>query len=386
VAIVGAGPVGMEAALACVERGVPFRLYEAGHGVGAGIREWGHVRMFTPWQMTVSPRMVRVLDALGVEVPDDGHCPTGDELVEHALAPLADSPAIAGHLRLASPVRHIAREGLTKEQEIGSDVRAARPFRLIVDSPSGERVERARALIDCSGARALANTVGDGGVPAPGEQQLAAEMGREIPDEAQARAWAGSRVLLVGAGHSAQTAARAMMPLVEEGELAVTWSVRGREPDWGAVADDPLAERAALVAAARRIAGSPSVDFRPGTAVDALRRAERGIAVRLRSADGHEEVEVDRVLALTGRVGDHAIYRQLQVHECYATAGPMALAGRLLDDDGDCLAQTAHGSEALRTPEPGFFVLGAKSYGRNRTFLTRIGYEQVNEVIGMVAA
>jgi hypothetical protein len=108
------------------------------------------------------------------------------------------------------------------------------------------------------------------------------------------------------------------------------------------------------------------------------------IAVTLRN--GHaEEVEVDRVLALNGGVGDYSIYRQLQVHECYATAAPMKLSAALLGADaGDCLEQQSHGPETLTNPEPGFFILGAKSYGHNSQFLMRIGWEQVSDVFGLL--
>jgi hypothetical protein len=95
-------------------------------------------------------------------------------------------------------------------------------------------------------------------------------------------------------------------------------------------------------------------------------------------------VSVDRVVALTGAVGDHGLYRQLQVHECYATCGPINLSAALLGATGDCLAQTTHGAETLVNPEPGFFILGSKSYGRNNTFLMRIGWEQVDEVFGLL--
>ena len=44
----------------------------------------------------------------------------------------------------------------------------------------------------------------------------------------------------------------------------------------------------------------------------------------------------------------------------------------------------SHGAETLANPEPGFFVLGAKSYGRNPTFLMRVGWEQVEEVFGLL--
>ena len=105
------------------------------------------------------------------------------------------------------------------------------------------------------------------------------------------------------------------------------------------------------------------------------------IAVALRNG-GVAEVEVDRVLALNGGVGDASIYRQLQVHECYATAAPMALSAALLAQGGaggDCLAVPSTGPETLANPEPGFFILGAKSYGRNSQFLLRTGWRQVDD-------
>ncbi|HEY7215243.1 MAG TPA: hypothetical protein VIC28_11470, partial [Thermoanaerobaculia bacterium] len=100
---------------------------------------------------------------------------------------------------------------------------------------------------------------------------------------------------------------------------------------------------------------------------------------------GRERIAADRVLSLTGSVGDHELYRQLQVHECYATCGPINLSAAILGAGGaDCLAQTTHGADTLKNPEPNFFILGAKSYGRNNTFLMRIGWEQVAEVFGLL--
>ena len=63
----------------------------------------------------------------------------------------------------------------------------------------------------------------------------------------------------------------------------------------------------------------------------------------------------------------------------------MKLAAALLGSSSeDCLAQEGHGGETLLNPEPNFFILGAKSYGRNATFLMRVGWEQVREVFGML--
>ena len=93
------------------------------------------------------------------------------------------------------------------------------------------------------------------------------------------------------------------------------------------------------------------------------------------------------MLALNGGVGDFSIYRQLQVHECYATARADEALRRAARRArrGDCLEQQSHGPDTLTNPEPGFFILGAKSYGRNSQFLMRIGWAQVDDVFGLLA-
>ncbi len=128
--------------------------------------------------------------------------------------------------------------------------------------------------------------------------------------------------------------------------------------------------------------------MRTGVVLDDFEEGAAGLVVTLRSRDGSTEtVTVDRVLGLTGAVGDHAMYRQLQIHECYATSGPMKLAAALLGAaGGDCLAQESHGPETLVNPEPNYFILGAKSYGRNSTFLMRVGWQQVHEVFELLEA
>lgn len=58
----------------------------------------------------------------------------------------------------------------------------------------------------------------------------------------------------------------------------------------------------------------------------------------------------------------------------------MNLSAALLGSaGGDCLTQPSAGIEALRNPEPHFFILGAKSHGRLNTFLLRTGYQQIDQ-------
>ena len=389
VAVLGAGPTGLEAALAAVDTGRPFTVYEAAPKVAANVRSWGHVGLFTPWDMNVSPRMARHLAAAGVDVPAGDRCPTGAELADRLLAPLAALPEVAPHVRLGARVVAVGRQGLLKHEQIATPERGRRPFRLLVETDAGEVVDHADVVLDCTGSYGTPNPLGDGGIPAPGERSLDGAVCRRLPDlDAEAAQWAGCTVLLVGAGHSAQTAARSLASLAARSPgTEVVWAVRDPAPAWGAVDDDPLPERAALVAEAARLARGdhPGVRVRTGVVVESLARREGRVAVTLRNGRGAEEVVADRVLALTGSVGDHGLYRQLQVHECYATAAPMNLSAALLGAaGGDCLAQVGHGPEVLRNPEPNFFLLGSKSYGRNSQFLLRIGWEQVSDVFGLL--
>ncbi len=395
VAILGAGPIGLDAALGCVEAGMGCTVYESAPTVAGNIATWAHVRMFTPWSMNASHRMRRHLQAAGITVPDgDSEYPTGAEFTAGLLAPVAGLPELAGVVRTGARVLGISRYGLLKDDHIGAPARGAAPFRLLLgDNDGQEWTEDAEVVLDCTGSYPLANALGDGGLPAPGERRVADRIVRRIPNLAAHRgAWAGRVILLVGAGKSAQTAARDLAALVAAAPgTRLVWAVRDQDPDWGEIPADPLPGRQELVETAERLrAGTVAgVQVRTGVTVDGVRPTGGGgdqVAVTLRSADGQtEDVVVDRVLGLTGFLGDTSLYRQLQVHECYATAAPMNLSAALLaaagDGPVDCLTQPSHGIDALRVPEPNFFVLGVKSYGRNNTFLLRIGYQQVDEVI-----
>jgi hypothetical protein len=383
IAILGAGPIGLDAALAAAARGDDFEVFEAAPAVAGHLRRWGHVRMFTPWAMNVSPRMRAALPS----APGGDALPSGDELARELLEPIAALPALRHRIRLGTRVLAVGREGRLKHEAIGEPDRAATPLRLLVAGPGGgEAIVHADVVIDATGTYANPNRLGDGGIDAVNERLFEDRIERFLPSfGSEPGRWAGRTILLTGAGHSAQTAAVALARFARDaGGTRVVWAVRDPAPGWGVVASDPLPERAALGAAARQLAAgaSDALTLRAGCVTEALHARGDRIAVTLRNG-APEEIEVDRILALNGAVGDDSIYRQLQVHACYATAGPINLAAALLSAGAaDCLAAGAHGPEALRNPEPGFFILGAKSYGRNSRFLLRAGWQQVDDVFG----
>lgn len=380
VAILGAGPIGLDAALACADAGWPFTVYEAADTVAAHVRAWGRVRLFTSWDLNVSHRMRTHLP----HAPTGDGCPTGADLVTRLLDPVTALPALEGRIRLRTRVAAIARTGLLKHEQIGTGARAAAPFTLLLDTPDGEESAEAGLVLDCTGTYAVPNTLGAGGIPARGERALAHRITRTLPPLHDPDRWAGT-VLLVGAGKSAQTAARDLAVLPG---TRLEWIVRSPAPNWGAVPGDTLPGRQQLVVTSQEFADGIHERVTVHTGAHVLSLSPDGDRVRaiLATSNGPREVICDHIVALTGYVGDASLYRQLQVHECYATAAPMNLSATLLGSaGGDCLTQPAVGIDALRNPEPHFYILGAKSYGRLNTFLLRTGYEQVDEVIGAYA-
>jgi hypothetical protein len=85
---------------------------------------------------------------------------------------------------------------------------------------------------------------------------------------------------------------------------------------------------------------------------------------------------------MVGYRPDRSLYEELQVHECYATAGTMKLAAKLLSSNAgaDCLEKIETGDDVYDNPEPNFYVLGSKSYGRTTNFLIAKGLDQLNTV------
>ncbi|ANM30390.1 hypothetical protein ABI59_13625 [Acidobacteria bacterium Mor1] len=386
-AVIGAGPVGLEAALYAARLGHDVQVYERGD-VGGSVRLWGHVTLFSPWHLNRSKLGEEVLRLAGVSLAADDHFPRGQEYVEQYLEPLADSPQLRGRVHPHTRVVQIGRDGIGKSDALGGG-RERHAFRLLLEGPDGERIETADVVLDCSGTYGNAPWLGNGNVPALGERAASDRIAYVLRDltGSDRRRYEGKRVLLVGSGFSAATAIDGLLSLRD---TEVVWVTReeSHEP-YTLIDDDPLPERARLSAFANGLAkGEDSrVTFHAGSTVDRFEPAADGLHATLRTPTGPVDVEVDEVLAHVGYVPDSSIYRELQVHECYATGGPMKLAATLLaGSSADCLAQTSAGPDVLRNPEPDFYILGAKSYGRNSHFLIRLGLDQIREVFTLIEA
>ncbi|MGH3656035.1 MAG: FAD-dependent oxidoreductase, partial [Micromonosporaceae bacterium] len=222
VLVVGAGPVGLAAAAHLAERDVEFLVLESGDTVAASIAEWRQVRLFSPWRYDIDAAARRLLEADGWVAPDPDALPTGGELIESYLQPLAKLPTLAGRIRYGARVTTITRLGFDRVRSTGRD---QAPF--LVRLADGDEIV-GRAVVDASGTWRTPNVLGGYGIPAHGEPDAVTD-GRVIsalPDAlgVDRERFAGRRTAVVGAGHSAATT------LLDLAELAT--QVPGTEVVW----------------------------------------------------------------------------------------------------------------------------------------------------------
>ncbi len=385
IAVIGAGPVGLSAAARLVERDEPFVTLEAGSSVGTSVRDWGHVQLFSPWRYVVDPAARALLESTGWEAPDPDTFPSGDDLVDDYLAPLADHPAIAPGLRLRTRVTKVTRTGADKLVSAG---RAALPFELLVDGPDGPTRIRARAVIDASGTWTRPNPLGSDGLPVDGEVEAGDRVVHRIPD-ARGRdrdRYAGRTTAIVGSGHSAFNAVLELAALAEEvAGTEVIWAIRRQQTDdlFGGGADDALPRRGALGLTVRRLVDDGRVRLETDLRTTSVRR--EGEQVLLEGIDhlgvAREVGPVDEVVALTGFRPDLGLISELRVDLDPVVEAPAILAPLIDPNLHSCGTVPPHGATELAHPEPGYFTVGMKSYGRAPTFLLLTGYEQVRSVV-----
>lgn len=378
--VIGAGPMGLFAALEGVERGFDVTVLEKDE-VGSALLRWGPTRFFSPFGMNVPPAVRRELTGWEGPQPPDEALLTGSEMVSQLLVPLAGSIRLAGRVLTRHRVVGVARAGMTRMDFAGHPLRAERPFRVMAETPAGERSFEADVVLDASGVTGQPCWMGEGGLPARGERRIASRIVRDLGAlDRRFERLAGRRILLVGHGHSAATALLRLAELCRESPATrVTWAVRAanRRP-CAEVADDPLPERQRVTSLANDLAQDPpgflAVERR--AMVEAVAQEQDGLAVELSGGRGGV---FDEIVSLTGYRPDLGFLSELALEISPVTEGAARLS-RALAGVTDCLSVPRVRSEDLASGEPGFYLIGAKSYGRSRNFLIRTGLGQLESI------
>jgi cation diffusion facilitator CzcD-associated flavoprotein CzcO len=376
VVVIGAGPVGLAAAAHLAERGIPFTVLEAGDGPAAAVREWGHVRLFSPWRYNIDGAARRLLHEAGWVEPDPDVLPTGAQLAGDYLQPLADLPALKPHIRHQARVAAVTRLGADRVRTAG---REAAPF--LIRLASGEDI-LGRAVLDASGTWHTPNVLGASGIPAHGETAGTALIERALPDVlgADRNRFAGRRVLVVGSGHSAANTLLSLADLAQQAPAAsVVWAIRSDSParTYGGETADALPARGAIGSRLREHVEAGTIELVTGFSVQSISTVDGRVVV----SDATRSVTADRIVSATGFRPDHTITAELRLDLDPILGSTRTLAPLIDPNQHSCGTVPPHGVDELAHPEPGFYAIGAKAYGRAPTFLMATGYEQARSVV-----
>jgi hypothetical protein len=411
VVVIGAGPVGLAAAAHLAERGLEPLVLEAGDGPGAAVARWGHVRLFSPWRYDVDAAARRLLSTgagngdEGWTEPNPDALPTGADLVERYLAPLAEALAdrVGVRIRYGTRVLAVTKDGADRSRSLGRErlpylVRLAT---VAADGSSAVEEIRAQAVLDASGTYLQPNPLGASGLPTLGEEVSAGFLGGALPDVLgrDRDRFAGRHTLIVGMGHSAANTLLNLVELAEQDagpeapRTRITWAIRGGSPRrlYGGGAGDELPARGLLGTRLRDAVEAGRIELLTRVTIDRLEPSPDGGTVRVLGTarrdgdDGVLDLTVHNIAAATGFRPDLAMLREVRLDLDPVVEAPRRIASLIDPNFHSCGTVPAHGETQLAHPDAGFYLVGMKSYGRAPTFLLATGYEQVRSIAAALA-
>jgi hypothetical protein len=372
IAVLGAGPVGIEAALQMIQLGHNVTIYERGD-IGQHVLSWGHVRMFSPFGWNSTPLGLETLRKENPKQPLPAAVDliTGTEFLERYLLPLALIPPLCDRFQLKTEVMQIGRAGFLKTDPVTEPKRAHAPFLMLLRDDKGvERIEETQVILDCTGTYRNHRNLGEGGILAPGERACEKQIAYGLEDilGAKKNHYANKSIFVMGSGFSAATTVSQLATLAEDNSATwVFWAARGsRSTPLPRMPGDALKERDRLAARANSLAtrGDGNLEFHAGCAIQSIESlgGDKGFSIQARCAGKPMNWVVDRLIANVGFQADESMTRELHLLPFDQTPG------------------------TVKQPEPGYFVLGMKSHGRNSGFLLKRGQEQIKEVATLLGA
>ncbi|MEQ6353678.1 NAD(P)-binding domain-containing protein [Lysinibacillus sp. M3] len=379
--IIGAGPIGLAAAAHLVEQNQSFILLEAGKEIAHNIRTWGHVTLFSPWGYNINKAAKALLEDTDWKEPDLETIPTGHELIDLYLKPLAELAQIQSHIQLNSKVVGISRQ---LNDKMKSKNRVNQSFKIYVEKGDNVKIIEAKAVIDATGTWENPNPANSTGVWLQTEKVLANHIEYGIPDiKVNSTKYANKKIAVIGGGHSAINTLLSLAELKKENpSTKLVWIMRKKsvEEAYGGEEKDALEARGALGTRIHELVDTGKIEVVTPFYISMVKKDEKINIVGI--LNGEQEVlsGFDELIVNAGNRPDFTINSELRLSIDTATESVQALAPLIDPNEHSCGTVRAHGEEILRQPEEGFYIVGAKSYGRAPTFLMATGYEQVRSI------
>ncbi|MGE7604027.1 NAD(P)-binding domain-containing protein [Peribacillus sp. NPDC097675] len=383
VAIIGGGPVGLAAAAHLLKKGEKFIVLEAGDSVGSNMLEWGHVRMFSPWQYNIDKAAKELLEQAGWTSPDEEALPTGRELVEEYLMPLSNLPEIKENIILQAKVVGVAKKAHDK---LKTGKRDDVPFQLYVEVNSDTKVIEAKAVIDSSGTWTNPNPILSNGIWTNAEKDLHNQIHYGIPNVEQLEnRYQNKSTVVIGSGHSAINALLDLATLQQRyTDTKIYWVLRKKHINevYGGQENDGLAARGELGIRIQELVESGRINILTPFHINGVSPTKDKITL-VGELNGEEFRldNIDEIVVSTGFRPDTSFLNELRINLDSAVESIEALAPLIDPNIHSCGTVRPHGEQELRHPEKNFYIVGMKSYGRAPTFLMATGYEQVRSVV-----
>lgn len=383
VAIIGGGPVGLAAAAHLLKKGEKFIVLEAGDSVGSSMLDWGHVRMFSPWQYNIDKAAKELLENAGWTSPNEEALPTGRELVEEYLLPLSNLPEIKEQIILQAKVVGVAKKAHDK---LKTGKRDTVPFQLYVEVNGDTKVIEAKAVIDSSGTWTNPNPILSNGIWTNAERQLHNQIHYGIPNVEQLEnRYQNKTTVVIGSGHSAINALLDLATLQQKfTDTKIYWVLRKKQINevYGGQENDSLAARGELGIRIQQIVESGRINILTPFHINGVYPTNAKITV-VGELNGEETTigEIDEIVVSTGFRPDTSFLNEIRINLDSAVESIDELAPLIDPNIHSCGTVRPHGEQELRHPEKNFYIVGMKSYGRAPTFLLATGYEQVRSVV-----
>ncbi|SCY34157.1 MULTISPECIES: NAD(P)-binding domain-containing protein [unclassified Lysinibacillus] len=384
--IIGGGPIGLAAASHLVEQNQYFIVLEAGSEIAHNIRTWGHVTLFSPWRYNINKAARALLIETDWQEPNLETLPTGHELIDLYLKPLAELAQIKPFIQLNTKVVGVSRQ---LNDKMKSKNRVKQSFKIYVEKGDDISIIEAKAVIDATGTWGNPNPANSTGVWLQTEKVLAENIEYGIPDiKMNTTRYANKKIAVIGGGHSAINTLLSLVELQKENPLTkLVWIMRKNsvEEVYGGKEKDALKARGALGIRIQELVDTGKIEVVTPFYISMVKKDGKINIVGTLNDQQTVLTRFDELIVNAGNRPDFTINSELRLSIDTVTESVQALAPLIDPNVHSCGTVRAHGEEILRQPEKGFYIVGAKSYGRAPTFLMATGYEQVRSITAYLA-